>query len=439
MNRYTIILLFCVYAGMAWAQPKVNSPYSRFGLGDFFNQNFIALGSVGGSATAYTDPYHVNVRNPASLAHLRYASFDIGAQAKLTRLNENSLTKSVWSGNISYLSLGFPIFNPLNEILDRKTRIFHWGMNFSLLPYTNVGYEISNIENFEPVGEIERYYRGEGGSYRFMWGNGFKYKHLSAGINLGYLFGKLQYNRDINFADESAYVDNFKDEITVRGFQWNAGLLYDIYLDKDLIKQGITPQQRITIGLYGNNKTNLTTFSNTSYFKSFEVNNFIVIDTVRFNTDLEGSGTLPGEFSLGVTYRDGLKWKAGISYTMQGWSNYENSAKREFLSDTWRLSIGVGFRPDIDAFENFYKTVEYRAGFFIGTDPRSVDQNQLKHYGVTIGAGLPFFVQRKISFINLGLEIGRLGYSEALTNTYAQLSFGFTLNDNEWFVKNKIY
>ena len=439
MNKLTLILIFCVYAVTALAQPKVNSPYSRFGLGDFFDQNLISVSSIAGSATAFTDPYQMNVRNPASLAHLRFTSFDIGANAKLTQLKEGDLTKSVWSGNISYLSLGFPIFNPLNEILDRKTRVFHWGMGFSLIPYTNVGYEISNTEDFAPVGEVERYYKGEGGSYRFMWGNGFKYKHLSAGINLGYLFGKLQYDRDINFADSRAYVDQFTDEITIRGFQWNAGLLYDIYLDKHLLKQEITPQKRITIGLYGNNQTKLTTYSNTLYFKSFGVNNISVIDTVAFNRDLERSGTLPGEFSIGITYRDGLKWRAGISYSMQGWSNYENEAKKELLNDTYRLSVGVGYRPDINAFENFYKTVEYRAGFFIGTDPRSVDQNQLRQFGITLGAGIPFYVQRKISFINLGLEIGQLGYSDALTNTYAKFSFGFTLNDNEWFVKNKIY
>ena len=431
------VFIFLLLAISAWSQPKVNSPYSRLGLGDFFDQNLIGISSLAGTATAYTDPYHANVLNPASLAHLRTTSFDIGLNVQVSKLKDDNFSNNVWQGNIGYLSLGFPIFNPINEILERKSRTLYWGMNMSLMPYTNVGYDINNIEQFEPIGQVERRYIGTGGTYKFVWGNGFKYKNLSAGINLGYLFGQLSFDRDVDFDDQAAFRDELSDDVNLKGFLWNFGALYDIYFDTEVLKEGKTPQKRITFGFYGNNNTNFRTQSNSLYRRIFDFEGIVVVDTIAYNTDLEGNGVLPGQFSFGVNYRDGLKLKAGISFTTQFWSNYENSAKPELLNNSWRLSMGVGYRPDINAFESFYKTVDYRFGLFYGTDPRSVDQNQLKHYGITLGLGVPFFVQRKISFLNLGFEIGRLGVQESIRNTYAKLSFGFTLNDDEWFLKRK--
>jgi hypothetical protein len=436
-NNFFCVFIFLIFGVTAFAQPKVNSPYSRLGLGDFFDQNFIAISTLGGIASAYTDPYHVNIKNPASIAHLRTTSFDIGLNARYTQLKDDQFKNSVWQGNIGYLSLGFPLFNPINEILERKVRSVYWGMNMSLMPYTDVGYDINNVENFEPVGEIERKYVGTGGTYKFIWGNGVKYKNLSFGLNLGYLFGQLSFDREVNFTETQAYRDELSDKVGIKGFVWNIGFLYDLYLDKEVLDDGRTPQKRITFGFYGNSKSNFNTKSNSLYQRIFNFDNIRIADTITSNTDLIGSGVLPGELSLGINYRDGLKWRAGISISTQWWSKYENSAKKEFLQDSWRLSLGVGYRPDINAFESFYKTVDYRGGIFFGTDPRSVDQTQLKHYGVTLGVGIPFFVQRKISFLNLGVEIGRLGVKESINNTYAKFSFGFTLNDDEWFLKRK--
>ncbi|MEZ4906736.1 MAG: hypothetical protein R2771_03620 [Saprospiraceae bacterium] len=59
-------------------------------------------------------------------------------------------------------------------------------MNFTLKPFTNVGYNIKSTEENDDIGSIERYYEGTGGTYKFVSGVGARYKNFSVGVNVGY-------------------------------------------------------------------------------------------------------------------------------------------------------------------------------------------------------------------------------------------------------------
>ena len=76
-------------------------------------------------------------------------------------------------------------------------------------------------------------------------------------------------------------------------------------------------------------------------------------------------------------------------------------------------------------------------GLKMGNDPRSFNDTQLKNFAVTFGLGVPFVFQRKVSFANFGIEMGSLGIQDKLKSNYVQLKLGFTLNDDEWFLKRK--
>ena len=131
-----------------FAQPKDNSPYSRLGLGDLTDQYFAAQGGMGGLGAAFHDAYHMNISNPASLARLREAAFEVGLYSEynvLTDATGQNERLKTWNGNLRYLSLGFPLKNPINEVLDQKKKKVRWGMNFTLLPYSNVNYNIQTL------------------------------------------------------------------------------------------------------------------------------------------------------------------------------------------------------------------------------------------------------------------------------------------------------
>ena len=228
----SIIFFFIglVISVSAFAQPKVNSPYSRFGLGDILDQRFAVLQTTG-FTNAYHDFYHLNLHNPASLGHLTATSFEVGLYLQQSNWQTSVDENTSWSGNLSYLALGFPMNNPINQVLDREIKQFNWGMAFNLQPYTIVGYDVETEGDITNIGSTTTRFRGTGGTYRLQWANGFKYKQFSAGLNLGYIFGSIENNRTVIFNDlESSYENRLTDDFNVSGFVWNVGAMYDLSL-----------------------------------------------------------------------------------------------------------------------------------------------------------------------------------------------------------------
>ena len=268
-NYWNKILLSFAFilmtATITLAQPKDNSPYTRLGLGDLTDQFFFAQGALGGLGAAFHDPYHMNITNPASYGRLRSAAFEVGLYAQRTNLTDGTGTNSAqttWNGNLSYLSLGFPLKNPINEVLDQKKKKVRWGMNFTLLPYSIVNYNIEFQTEETPFGDpvtVDYSFEGRGGTYKIMWGNGVAYKNFSAGINLGYFFGKIENQKEVFFPGQGlSYFNDFSDDFSVGGVTWSIGAQYDFVLKTK--ENTDVPVEYVTVGAYGNarNKYNLT-------------------------------------------------------------------------------------------------------------------------------------------------------------------------------------
>ncbi|MEZ4981591.1 MAG: hypothetical protein R2769_08400 [Saprospiraceae bacterium] len=202
---YFLLLLLFPISLIGQDLVKNNSPYSRLGIGDLFNRNFTAMAGMGGLSAAFQDSRQVNILNPASLASLQMTSFEAGIYAKYANLDDGTNTAEIWSGNLSYLSLGFITKNQLNAILDRKKSPWSWGMNFSLQPYSTVDYGIELRNFISDSVEVVNNFSGSGGSYKFLWGNGVRYKDFSLGANLGFLFGNIENLQTTTQSDEQAY------------------------------------------------------------------------------------------------------------------------------------------------------------------------------------------------------------------------------------------
>jgi hypothetical protein len=417
------------------AQPKDNSPYSRLGLGDPVPQVYTASLGMGGLSAGFNSPHHLNLLNPASLGFIRTADFEVGLYGKYASLEGADEAASVWSGNLQYLALGFPMSNPVTEVLERKKPKFSWGMAFALQPYTNVGYSIQTTEVIPNFDTTLNVFEGTGGTYQLLWSNGFRYKDLSFGISAGYLFGNLSNSRRVLFQDLGvAYQNDFQDDISIRGFTWNLGAQYRLWLKK-AEEDPERGDKSLTFGAYGNaahpfrtNSSRLYTGVNGAYQD---------IDTIILQNDLLGDGRLPSSFAFGLVYESFQKLKLGIEGSLTNWSQYENSAKPETLNNAWRLAVGGEFIPDITSYNNYGRRVRYRWGAFYGTDGRSFNST-LTEYGITIGVGLPIILPRQqTSFVDVAVEAGRFGSTEFLRESYVKLTLGFSLNDNSWFYKRK--
>lgn len=314
-------------------------------------------------------------------------------------------------------------------------------MGFALMPHSLVSYEISRQDSLPNIGRFDRQFNGSGGLYKVLWGNAVKYKNLSIGVNLGYLFGKIDYERNIDFTERIEAFDNlFSNSYSVRGLYWKTGILYSWTLNKAELEDNIGREEPVIVsfGLTAKTNTSFSTTSDISYTNFNAVGGLgSTVDTLVSQTGVEGKGRLPAEISFGVTYYHRSKLAIGIDFSRTFWSNYKNDANPETLNNTFRLSLGGYYRPDRRSLGSLFTRSYYRFGVFFEQDPRVIESERIDNFGVTMGLGLPFILQRKISHANIGLSYGRRAVSNILKENYINISFGFTFNDDEWFIKRK--
>ncbi|MBI1224962.1 MAG: hypothetical protein GC192_06965 [Bacteroidetes bacterium] len=426
-------LIFLFFATALFAQPKDNSPYTRIGLGES-SYNSLSSAGFGGLSAAYNDPLHINLLNPAAYAWLGTATFEAGMYAEHANLKLGDESSKNWSGNLSHLALAFPMHNSLNDVLSKKQRKLHWGMNIALLPNSVVGYDIQTTAVSAHQDTTNNLYQGSGGTNKFIWGNAVRYKNFSAGANIGFVFGQLESTRQLDYLNlDNSYSDIFQDNISIRGFIWSLGAQQQIMLEPKKSDQESYNGKSLIVGAYGNTATN---FDTRSTFLRMRYNpTTLHRDTLEYEENQAGSGKLPAELTLGVMYQNPGKLRAGIEYYMGKWSKYENDAKPEALFDSRRVAVGVEYIPEIASYNNYLKRIRYRAGFYHRTDPRL---NDLKQYALTVGVGLPVILPRQqTSFVNLGFEFGKYDTDSAIKENFVKMSLGFTLNDSSWFFKRK--
>ena len=442
-NKKTVFLsliLLLTYIGLT-AQPKDNSPYSRFGLGDPVDNNFVFLRSTGFSG-AYYNPYQINITNPASNGFLRATVFDLGLYSKYSKLSTTSNSSNVYSGNIEYISLGFPLINPINDLLEKKVRKYDIGLTFTLMPNSNVGFNIKS-DNEEPqIGRIIRSYEGSGGTYKFLTGLGFRYENFAIGFNAGYFFGKINYNRQVLFPEiENPYSNNYHTDFAVNGFLYNVGAIYNLVLNKkQLADDNTTRPRKLIFGIYGNSKTSFSSYgSKYNYSIIYDINAPESTRDTTFNDNISGKGTLPVNLGGSIIYNDKNKIIIGLNFSQMLWSQYTNDVKDDQLLDSYDISLGAQYTPNESSYTNYFERVNYRAGVYYKTDPRSENDIQFEEKGIHMGLGLPFVYKRKISRMNVDLNFGKKGGNLLISENFVKLSFSITFNDTEWFVKRKYY
>ncbi len=441
--KFQLSAFFLLFATLLVAQPKQNSPYSRYGLGDPVPQFFAAQAGFGAQTVAFHDPFHLNLVNPASYAFLRATTFDGGIFMKNSRYQSAVDSRKTWSGNLAYLAVGFPLRSPINEVLDKKKSPWQYGMGIALTPNSVVGYNVAVRDTQPNLGATESSFEGNGGTYRFTWSNAVKYKNTALGLNIGWVFGKNTYETTTYFADSlPTFANTGRDDIRVSGLVWNLGLQRDFVLkysenDKTL------PTRWITVGLTGESAHNIRSTADHIFLRSrgrLSNGQYESADTLRLDVGEKRTITLPAGFGLGVQYVIANKLRIGGQYQYEGWSAFKNEARPNDAEyrNTSSVSAGVEYIPDYSSYNNYAKRIRLRAGAYYRQDPRVLDRKGLDDVGVTFGMGFPVVLPRQqTSFINAALEIGRLGADSPIEETYFRITVGYTLNDNSWFYKRR--
>jgi len=207
ISRVTLFLVLVCYLTPSKAQ--INSPFSRYGLGnEVLNGQNAASQGMGGFSTAFTSSMSgsygqsINFNNPASYSQHYMTTFDLAtslSQTILQRIEPSAREKSAYFVP-NYLAIGVPI--------NKKKKI---GFAFGLQPLTNIRYSVNQVENFNGQDSLLNSYRGDGGLNQLFIGAAKGWKYLSLGFNTGFNFGRkdietfktISYNRDSSYFYQS--------------------------------------------------------------------------------------------------------------------------------------------------------------------------------------------------------------------------------------------
>ncbi|MFC2100886.1 hypothetical protein ACFLRZ_03550 [Bacteroidota bacterium] len=404
------------------SQIRISSPYSRYGIGDIQINNTAKILSLGGTSLAYRSPYNVNYANPASYTAFDSTSFVFEGSliTHLSTLETSSLTQESNFTSLGNLLFGFPITGRLKG-------------SFGLIPYSSVGYKISDVGSSPYVGNVEYTYEGSGGINRFYIGQSYRInKKLSIGINASYLFGTLEKTRSAYFPD-SVYVMNSRiiNSTIVRGFYFNYGLQYiKVFENKFFVSSGIVFGSAAKLKA----KDDILAYT----YQQSTSGDIYIIDTVDQKTNQEGTIKLPADYGIGLMIGNAEKWMLGIDYTWQNWKNYSYYGGEDSLQNSSKISIGGELVPKYSSISKYWKRIHYRFGAKYEKTYLELKGNQLKEMAVSIGFGFP--LRRSLSTFNVGVEYGTYGTTDQnlIKENYFKISISFSVYER-WFIKPKFY
>lgn len=420
--RYLLLLIVLMTALSGFAQIRIASPYSRYGIGDLADNNNAWNLSMGQASYALRSPYHINYGNPASYTAFDSLSFifEGGFNFDLVQLTSNVQTASRNYASLGYILFGLPI-----------TR--WWKSSFGLVPYSDVGYSVVNLEEYEGIGRVARIYSGSGGINRLYLGNGFRlWKNLSVGFNLSYLFGNMEREAVVLFPD-SVYYANVK-------------VKNDIYISDIYLNYGIQLHQKLKNGLILNaggvfameTKLNAETdYSATTFFLGSSGVEYPK-DTLDSQEGYKGKIVIPLSFGAGIGLERSNNWMFSIDYRWANWKKFTAFDLSDSLVNSQQICAGAEFFPDASSYNNYFKRIRYRIGFTYTNTYLKLRGKQLDEYAVTLGFGLP--LRGVNTQINVAIQAGLRGTTEAdlIRESYLRFILGFSIYER-WFVKRKYY
>jgi len=424
-NSFSAILLLLVMFLLALqGKAQENSPYSRYGLGDFVpGQNILNRG-MGGLSSAFADYSSVNFTNPASYASLKITTFDIGLDYNSRSLRALNPPRKFNSAYLipSYMQIGLPLSKKKN-----------WGMNIGLRPITRINYDILLNTRISGIDSAQYSYLGNGGTYQAFTGMAYGTKNLSIGFNAGYMFGNKEYSTRLSFVNDTINYKTTNSADTTRfgGLFFNAGIQYKIKLNEKTI---------LRLGFHGNLSTSMKATRNISRETiAYNPNaGVVVIDSIYSSQDQTGTIVHPSSWGAGFMFEGENMWMFGGEIGVANWADYRYFGTADKMVNNWTGRIGGQFVPDFKS-SNYWQRVTYRIGASFGPD--NVQLNKaIPQYMFSFGTGLP--VRRNVytnqyTTINTAFELGFRGNkSNDIRENIFRFSLGLSLSDI-WFNKPK--
>ena len=223
MIKKIILSISLLLSLVSFAQEGTSSPYSFYGIGDVRFKGTVENRSMGG-LSVMPDSIHLNVMNPATYSSLKLTTYALGGNVSVNKLSSDSQNEKAKRTTLDYLAVGLPL---------KKL-----GIGFGLIPYSSVGYNVSNSSTDGTGFRTDNYYRGEGGLNKVFFGFGYQVtKKLSIGADAQYNFGKITTKSiSMQYASDGNQIQYGTREVNISeasGVNFNMGLSYHSKLYKN--------------------------------------------------------------------------------------------------------------------------------------------------------------------------------------------------------------
>ncbi|MES2445738.1 MAG: hypothetical protein V4546_01075 [Bacteroidota bacterium] len=428
--KYTFAVCLLLTSLMVNAQVTIQSPYSKFGLGNVRGSLLPQYRAMGGISTAVYKPSffnNINIQNPASYAGINSTTLDIGLTGVINELSNSTQSEQNFNASLSHVAMAFPI--------TRKS-----ALSFGILPYSQLGYDFKNTVQVGTTAAntktVDYKYTGEGGLTKAYLGYGMQFgDHFRVGANVEYLFGNLLENRSTEYANDPGAINSrLQAKNSVGGVSFTYGAQYDFRLGN---------KTSLVLGYSGSSNSNINSkISNVvTQYNIINGEEQSAFDTLSIVENRKTNLKLPLVHNFGISIQKDNKWLIGADYRMGKWSNLTIDNVNQGLQDTYGVSVGGQYTPDVNAINGYFKRVDYRLGFSHDKTYIQVNNQDIKQTAITLGLGLPLSSINRGSIykMNLTAELGKRGTvsNGLLQEKFINLHLAFTLNDGSWFRRFK--
>ncbi len=413
MRKFRNIFLILLFT-FEIAASTGGSLYTRYGIGDLqysYSAKRLAMGELG---AAYFDNNYLSYYNPASWAGLTLTRFEAGVNFKGLDIKDNSNSSFYSDAQFSGFLAGFPISKSNGVTL-----------TFGLMPYSQTKYDVLTQENSAVLGNYSSKFLGNGGLYKYIIGSSYSTPYwFTIGATFEYFTGKIEYNSNLDFADDSNLGDSFyQKRHAYKGMGTTIGLISDDFSD-----------------LLGSSK-----ISNLRFGALFSYSPELQTDTSVFSRTTVGTDTLylgnvktnlPFKLGAGLSFVVSNKHNISLDYMYQPWSNYKfDGAKSSLLDDMYKFSIGYEFNNRASQFASFWEQILLRGGLSYEQTQYKINGENINQLSAHAGFSLPLSIGNSLDF---GFMYGIRGTNKngLMKENIYKMSVSFSFGDL-WFIREE--
>lgn len=419
-NKAGILVVLVMFPALLFAQFNNNtsSPYSRYGLGELHHYSFGRSTAMGGASIASRNGTQINLGNPASFDAIDSLGFmfEFAVNAKYSEF-KNDIGKNTSSNvNFQYFAMNFQLNNRM-------------GASLGLVPFSDVGYNVTIDEDIENTGPVRTTYYGAGTISNAFLGFAIEpFRNISVGANMNYYFGMLNRNTEVVFSGASIYNLQQYKTLRVSDFSFDFGIQATIPMNN---------KNKIILGAVFENNPKYNSFYSDITQKNLGSGSAVDQDTLFYASEKKGIIELPFTYGFGISYVKDNKLEINADYYHQAWSDAKFlGSTNKYLTDLSKFALGAEWIPDKFSIKSYISRIAYRAGIKYEQTYLIFNNRQINDFGITFGVGLP--VYRSKSTINVAAEFGKKGTTEEnlVLENYFRLNLMVNLYDL-WFIKRR--